>query len=149
MAEEKKELLNKINEELKNALKSKNELRLSVLRMMKSKILYVNARGDLPDAEITKILTKYGKEVKESIGEFNKVGRAEDAAKSEKELAIVQEFLPKQLSPDEIKSVVQQTVKEVGATSIKEMGNVMKAVLAKQPGIDGKIVSQLVRELLK
>ncbi|MBU0672595.1 MAG: GatB/YqeY domain-containing protein [Candidatus Margulisbacteria bacterium] len=149
MAEEKKELLNKINEELKNALKSKNELRLSVLRMMKSKILYVNARGDLPDAEITKILTKYGKEVKESIAEFNKVGRAEDAAKSEKELAIVQEFLPKQLSPDEIKSVVQQTVKEVGATSIKEMGNVMKAVLAKQPGIDGKIVSQLVRELLK
>lgn len=143
------ELFSKINNQIKEAMKAKDELRLSTLRMMKSKILYVNARGDLPEAEIIKIITKYSKELKESITEFKKVDRAEDAAKSEKELVIVQEFLPKQLSADEIKSAIQQAIQETGASSMKEMGNVMKAVLAKHPGIDGKIVSQFVRELLK
>jgi uncharacterized protein YqeY len=147
--EEKRELFNKINEDLKKALKAKDEFRLSTLRMMKSKILYVNAKGDLPDAEIIKIVNKYGKEIKESIAEFNKVERKDDAAKAEKELAIVQEYLPKQLSPEEIKKIVETTVKEVGATSIKEMGKVMKEVLGAHPGIDGKAVSQFVRELLK
>jgi hypothetical protein len=149
MAEEKRELFNKINNDLKNAMKVRDELRLSVLRMMKSKVLYVNARGDLPDTEIIKILTKYGKDIKESIEEFKKVGRLVEVERSEKELKIVQEYLPKELSPDEIKSLVQQAVAETGATSIKEMGNVMKAVLAKSPGIDGKLVNQFVREILK
>ena len=147
--QEKRELFNKINNDLKNAMKARDELRLSVLRMMKSKVLYVNARGDLPDAEIIKILTKYGKDIKESIEEFKKVGRLVEVERSEKELKIVQEYLPKELSPDEIKSLVQQAVAETGATSIKEMGNVMKAVLAKSPGIDAKLVNQFVREILK
>lgn len=149
MAEEKRELLNKVNDALKNAMKNKDEMRLSVLRMMKSKVLYVNARGDLPDNEIVRILTKYGKEVKESIEEFKKVGRTDDAAKAEKELTIVQEFLPEQLSTDEIKALVEATIKELGAGSMKDMGNVMKAVREKAPASDGKIVSQFVRELLK
>ena len=149
MAEEKRELFQKINDELKNALKTKDELRLSTVRMMKSKILYVNARGDLPDTEIIKILKKYGKELKESIAEFEKVGRTKEAEKHQKELAIVSEFLPKELAPEEIKKIVEQTVKELGATSIKEMGKVMKEVLAKHPGIDGKSVNQFVREFLK
>ena len=149
MSEDKKELFNKINLELKNALKEKNELRLSALRMMKSKVLYVNARGDLPDAEIIKILKKYAKELKESIEEFKKVGRSEEVEKHEKELAIVSEYLPKELSPEEIKNIVQQTIQELGTTSIKEMGNVMKEILGKHPGIDGKVVNQFVREFLK
>ena len=66
MAEEKRELFNKINEELKSALKAKDEVRLSTLRMMKSKVLYVNARGDLPDVEIIKIVNKYSQELKGS-----------------------------------------------------------------------------------
>ncbi len=149
MAEEKRELFNKINEDLKTAMKEKNELRLSTLRMMKSKILYVNARGDLTDAEVIKIITKFSKELKESIEEFKKVDRQDEADKSAKELEIVKEYLPKELSADEIKSLVEQVIKETGASSMKEMGTVMKAVTAKQPGIDGKVVSQLVRELLK
>ena len=150
MAEEaKKELLSKINNDLQNALKTKDELRLNTLRMMKSKILYVNARGDLPDAEIMKILTKYTKELKESIEEFKKVNRPEETERHEKELKIVQSYLPEELSADEIKNLVQQTIQELNAASIREMGNVMKAVMAKQPGIDGKIVSQFVREILK
>ncbi len=149
MGEEKRELFNKINLELKNALKNKDELRLSTLRMMKSKVLYVNAKGDLPDAEIIKILNKYSKELKESIEEFNKVGRTAEVERHEKELAIVFEFLPKELSPEEIKKAVEQAVKDTGAASIKEMGKVMKEVLARHPGIDGKTVNQFVREILK
>lgn len=149
MAEAKRELFSKINTALQKAMKGKDELRLSALRMMKSKILYVNARGDLEDAEIIKIITKYAKELKESIEEFNKVGRKADADIVEQELTIVSEYLPRELSSEEIKPLVQSVIQELGATSIKEMGNVMKAVLTKQPGIDGKMVNQFVRELLK
>ncbi|MFA5840010.1 MAG: GatB/YqeY domain-containing protein [Candidatus Margulisiibacteriota bacterium] len=149
MAEEKRELLAKINGEIAMAMKAKDEFRLSVLRMMKSKILYVNARGDLADTEIIKIITKYAKELKESIEEFKKVGRQADSDKVTTELTFVQEYLPKELSADEIKALVQSTIAELGASSIKEMGNVMKAISAKAPGIDGKIVSQFVREILK
>ncbi len=149
MTEEKRELFQKINDQLKNAMKNKDELRLSTLRMVKRKILYVNAKGDLPDLEITKIIKKYSKELKESIEEFKKVERAKEVERHEKELAIVSEYLPKELSPEEVKKIVQQTIQEIGATSIKEMGKVMKAVLEKQPGIDGKVVNQFVRELLK
>lgn len=143
------ELFNKINKDLQTALKEKNEMRLSVLRMMKSKVLYVNARGDLPDAEILKILAKYGKELKETIEESNKVNRPASAAQAEKELAIVTEYLPKQLSDAEIKSAVQAAITETGAGSAKEMGKVIKAVMAKHPGVDGGKVNQFVRELLK
>jgi len=142
-------MFNKINEDLKAAMKAKDEVKLSVLRMMKSKVLYVNARGDLPEAEVIKIINKYAKDLKESIEEFRKVGREAEVKKIEQELAIVQTYLPKELSPDEIKALVQQTIQEVGAASIKDMGNVMKAVLAKAPSADGKLVSQFVREILK
>lgn len=149
MAEEKRELFNKINADLTAAMKAKDEFRLSVMRMMKSKILNVNARGDLPEADVIKILTKYGKELKDSIEEFQKVSRPEDAARVVKELKIVQEYLPKELSPEEVKKIVQEVVSTSGATALKEMGNVMKAVMAKAPGIDGKLVNQFVREILK
>lgn len=142
-------MFNKINEELKKAMKDKDEQRLSTLRMMKSKILYVNARGDLPEAELIKIINKYAKELKESIEEFKKVGRTAEVAKHEQELKIVAEFLPPELSADEVKKIVEQAIKDVGATSIKEMGKVMKEVTGKHAGIDGKLVSQLVREGLR
>lgn len=143
------ELFTKLNADLIAAMKAKDELRLSVIRMMKSRVLYVNARGDLPEAEVVKIVNKYGKDIKESIEEFKKVGRTVEVAQAEKELAIVQEYLPQELSAEEIKSLVQQAVTETGASTIKDMGNVMKAVKAKAPGADGRIVSQFVRELLK
>lgn len=149
MSEEKRVLLDKINTDLHAAMKAKDELKLSVLRMMKSKVLYVNARGDLTDAEIIKIITKYGKDLKESIEEFKKVGRSEEVARSEQELALIQTYLPKELSADEIKALVQKTIAGLGVTSIKEMGRVMKEVTNGNPGIDGKLVSQFVREILK
>lgn len=143
------EMFNKINSDLQKALKEKNGMRLSVLRMMKSKILYVNARGDLPDAEILKILAKYGKELKEIIEESRKVNRPESAAQAEKELTIVSEYLPKQLSDDEVNAAVQAAISETGAASQKEIGKVIKAVMAKHPGVDGGKVNLFVREILK
>jgi len=141
-------LFEKINNQLKDAMKAKDEIRLSVLRMVKSKILYVNARGDLPDAEILKIIKKYAKELDESIVEYQKAAREDEVNKIKGELKIVAEFLPKELSPDAIKAIVEKTIKDVGATSIKDMGKVMKE-LAANPAIDGKVASQLVREILK
>ena len=149
MAEEKRELFDKLNKDLQKSMKEKNEERLAVLRMMKSKICYVNPKGDLPDVEIIKILTKYKHEIKESIEEYKKVNRQDVVELNQKELKIVEEYLPRELSAEEIKSLVQQTIQELGATSIKEMGKVMKEVLAKHPGIDGKTVNQFVREFLK
>lgn len=141
--------MDKINNDLKTAMKEKNELRLATLRMMKSKVLYVNARGDLPEAEVIKIIAKYSKELQESIDEAKKVNRLENVPRFESELKIVMEYLPKQLGSEEIKAAVQAAAQELGATSVKDMGNVMKAVLAKHPGIDGKLVNQFVREILK
>ena len=141
-------LFAKINSDLTAALKAKDSVRLGVLRMVKSKILNINARGDLPEAELIKIVTKYGKELKESIEEFKKVGRTEEVAQSQAELVIVQEYLPKEVSPEEIKGLVQKAIAEVGAASIKDQGKVMKAVLANHPGIDAKLVNQYARELL-
>ena len=149
MNEEKRELLNKINTDLQAAMKNKDELKLSVLRMMKSKVLYVNARGDLPEAEVIKIVTKYGKDLKETIEEYTKIGRTVEVARARQELAVVLSYLPKELTPEEIKAAVKQAIGALGATSIKEMGNVMKKVTGEHPGIDGKLVSQFVRELLK
>ena len=147
--EEKREIFVKINSDLTRAMKEKDELRLSTLRMMKSKILYVNARGDLPDSELIKILTKFSKELKEAIEEANKVGRTDVAETTGKELKIVEEYLPAQLSEEEIKAAVQSVITTIGAASIKDMGRVMKEVLSLHPGIDGKLVNQFVREILK
>lgn len=148
MNEAKKSLFARINADLQQAMKNKDEFRLSVLRMLKSKILYVNARGEMEDGEIIKIINKYGKELKESISEFQKVGRSADVAQVEKELMVVKEYLPAELSPEELKKLVQTVIAEVGASSSKDLGKVMKGIKDKAPAADGKLVSQLVRELL-
>ncbi|NQU17989.1 MAG: GatB/YqeY domain-containing protein [Candidatus Saganbacteria bacterium] len=142
-------LFETINRDLITALKAKDSEKLSVLRMVKSKILYVNARGELEDNEIIKIINKYAKEIKETITETKKVGREEETKQAETELKIVEEYLPKQLSEEEVKALVKQIVEELKASSMKDMGRVMKELLAKAPSVDGKIASQLVRETLK
>jgi uncharacterized protein len=142
-------MFKKINADLQKAMKEKDAERLDTLRMVKSKILYVNARGELPDAEVIKIVSKYAKDLKEAIAETEKVNRPEAVTKLRKELAIVQEYLPKELSDDEIKAAVEKTIKDLGATSKKEMGRVMKELTAAHPGIDGKKVSSIVQSILQ
>ncbi|MFA4858310.1 MAG: GatB/YqeY domain-containing protein [Candidatus Margulisiibacteriota bacterium] len=141
-------MFNKINTDIANAMRARDTLRLETLRMMKSKILLVNARGDLPEADIIKILTKYANSLKEEASEAQKVGRPETAEHARAELKIVEEYLPRQLTEDEIKAAVEKVVQELGATSMKDMGRAMKEVLARHPGVDGAIVSRLVKEAL-
>ena len=142
-------LFPKINKDLQAAMKAGDTLRLETIRMMKSKILLVNARGDLPDAEIIKILLKYMKSLKQSVEEFKKVNRPDAAEKVEKEIKIIQEYLPKQLSEDETRELVKKTMAEVGASSPKETGMVMKKIMSEHAGIDGATVKRIVSELLK
>lgn len=143
------ELFNKVCADLSAAMKAKDALRLDVLRMMKSKILLINARGELPDQEVTKILQKYAKSLKDAIEETKKVNRPDAVAKLESELKIVGEYLPKMLSDAEARNVVASAISEVGATTAKDTGKVMKAVMGKGLNIDGSVVSRIVGEMLK
>jgi len=138
------ELFAKINQDMTSAMKNKDTFKLEVLRMMKSKVLNVNARGDLPEAEITKILQKYAKSLKDAIEETKKVNRPEAVAKLENELKVVESYLPNMLSEAEIRSLVDQVVAEVGASSPKDMGKVMKAIMAKGANADGALLSRTV-----
>ncbi len=142
-------LFQKINDDLKAAMKSGDSVRLGTLRMMKSKVLNVNARGDLPDAEIIKILAKYSKSLKDSVEEFKKVNRPDAAGKVEGEVKIVGEYLPKQLSEDEVREIVKKTIAEIGAASAREKGSVIKKVMAENLGVEGGAVSRIVSEFLK
>lgn len=143
------EMFKKINGDLAAAMKARDAFRLDVIRMMKSKVLLVNARGDLPDADIIKILQKYAKSLKDAIEETKKVNRPEAVAKLEGELKIVEEYLPKMLSEAEVRDVVTKVIAEVGATSPKDTGKVMKAVMVKGLNADGSLVSRFVSEALK
>jgi len=141
------ELFKKLNNDLTNAMKAKDAFRLDVIRMMKSKVLNVNARGDLPDAEILKILQKYAKSLKDAIEETKKVNRPEAVKKLEGELKIVGEYLPKMLSEAEAKDIVAKAIAEVGATSPKDTGKVMKVVMGMGLNVDGSMVSKLVSQM--
>ena len=141
------EMFKKLNDDLAAAMKAKDAFRLGVIRMMKSKVLNINARGDLPDAEILKILQKYAKSLKDAIEETKKVNRPEAVTKLEGELKIVGEYLPKMLSEAEVRDIVAKAIAEVGATSPKDTGKVMKAVMGMGLSVDGSMVSKLVSQM--
>ncbi len=151
-------LKERVETEMKTALKSGDKTRLGVLRMLKSRILEaeVAARASkgrdhaLGDPEIVEAIASYAKQRRDSIESFQKAGRADLVAREEVELAIVQEYLPRQLGEDEIRRIVSEAIAEAGARSPKEMGAVMKIVMARVKGAaDGKRVQAIVRELLE
>lgn len=146
-------LRDRLSEDLKQAMKSRDQLRIDVIRMIKAAILNkeVELKKDLDDAEMSRVMTTLIKQRKESADQFEK-GRREDLAQKElREITIIQGYLPRALSSEEIAQVVDIAVREAGATSAKDMGNVMKAVMAKLAGqsVDGKQISELVRARLK
>lgn len=143
-------IVEKLNEEIKNCMKTKQEERLSVVRMLKSKILLVNARGDVPDDEAVSIIKKYAKNLKETITVTKEQGRDQAAKEAESELLIVQEFLPAEMSEDELKVIIEKAVSELGDGLTKaDMGKVMKTVMSLCKGADGNIVKNIVSSLLK
>lgn len=144
-------LRERLNEELKASMKSKDELKLSVIRMVRSSIKNreIDQQHELDDREIIEIISTLCKQRRESIRLFKEANRQDLVDKEEKELALLLEFLPQQLSRAELEELVKKTIAECGAQGPKDMGRVMKAL---QPGVagraDGKLVSEVVKEQL-
>jgi uncharacterized protein len=145
-------LQERLGQEIKNAMLAKDAERLGALRMLKSTIGYIlieKKTENLSDADFVSVVQKEVKKRRDSIEQFEKGGRPELATKEKQEIAVLENFLPQQLSADELEKIVRDAIAETGATSKKEMGPVIKAVQAKAAGrADGKTISQLVGKLL-
>ena len=145
-------LSDRLTEDLKLAMKSRDQLRMDVIRMIKAAVLNkeVYLKRDLDDAEMSHMMTTLIKQRRESVEQFEKAQRTELAAKERKEIEIIESYLPKPLSPQELEAIVVSAVSETGSRSLKDMGTVMKAVMARLAGqsFDGKQVSDLVRSKL-
>ena len=145
-------LVEKIQKDLTDAMRAKDELRLSVLRMVKSAITYKETEKlrKLDDAESIQLLQTLVKQRKESIDQFSKGGRKDLADKKTKELAIIETYLPAGASEAEMDAAIAKAIAETGANSIKQMGAVVKAARAALEGksVDGKALSDRVRARL-
>jgi len=142
----------KIQGQMTDAMRSKSQLRLDVLRMMKSavKLKEVEKMKALEESEVIAVLNTLVKQRKDSVEQFRKGGREELAQKEEAEIKIIEEYLPAAASEEDIRQAVAEAVQETGAASMKDMGKVMKATLARLAGksADGSRVSQMVKEKL-
>ncbi|HWF18532.1 MAG TPA: GatB/YqeY domain-containing protein [Verrucomicrobiae bacterium] len=145
-------LQERISQEIKTAMLAKDADRLSALRMLKSTMGYAQIERKtetLSDADVVSIVQKEVKKRRDSVEQFEKGGRPELAAKEKQEIAVLESFLPEPLSAEELEQLVRATIQELGATTKKDMGTVIKAVQAKAAGrADGKTVSGLVGKLL-
>ena len=145
-------LSDRLTEDLKLAMKSRDQLRMDVIRMIKAAVLNkeVELKRDLDDAEMSRVMTTLVKQRRESIEQFEKAQRTELVDKERKEIEIIESYLPTPLSPQELEAIVASAVAETGSRTLKDMGTVMKAVMARLSGqcIDGKQVSDLVKSRL-
>ncbi|MBM3804095.1 MAG: GatB/YqeY domain-containing protein [Acidimicrobiia bacterium] len=142
----------KIQEDIKESMRVKDALRLDVLRGMKSAIKHkeIEKIRTLEESEVHQVLHTLVKQRKDSIDQFKKGGRADLVAREEDELKILESYLPAAVSGEEIQKVVSQSIAELQATNPKDLGRVMKAVMAKLAGriVDGKLVSEQARAQL-
>ncbi len=139
--------------DLQEAMKSREQLRVDVIRMMKAAIQNkeLELKRHLDDAELTRVMTSLIKQRKEATGEYQKAHREDLASKELREISIIEGYLPKALSEEEISHIIQAVIVETGAQTLKDMGQVMKAVMSRLAGhpADGKRVSELVRRKLQ
>ena len=148
-------LQQRVDGDLKEAMRAKDSTKVGALRMLKSALTYAaigksGAEAELSDAEAAQVIRKQAKQRQDSIESFEKGGRAELAAKEKKELSILNAYLPQAMSADELSKVVRETIAELGATSKAQMGAVMKALQPKVGGrADGKTLSQEVQKQLQ
>jgi uncharacterized protein YqeY len=147
-------LQQRVDSDLKEAMRAKDAMKLNVLRMLKSALKYAaiaksGAEAELSDAEAVQVIRKQAKQRQDSIESFEKGGRAELAEKEKEELAILNTYLPQGMSPDELAKLVRETIAELGAKSKAQMGSVMKELQAKVAGrADGKTLSaEVARQL--
>ncbi len=135
-----------------DAMRNKQELRLSTLRMMKAALQNkrIEKRADLEEKEELQVFSTMIKQRKDSIEQFEKGGRPELARKEAEEITIIEAYLPKAVGEEEIAATVRAVIAEMGSPTMKDMGSVMKAVMAKFGGarVDGKVVSEAVKKQL-
>lgn len=145
-------LQEKLTAELKASMLARDADRTATLRLVKSALGYVQIEKkteQLPDTEVTAVLQREAKRRRDARDEYEKGGRPELAAKEQAELVIIEEFLPKALSAEELEALVRAVIAETGATGKKDMGLVMKAAQARAAGrADGKLLSGVVGRLL-
>ncbi|MFD2679940.1 GatB/YqeY domain-containing protein [Bacillus seohaeanensis] len=145
-------LLNRLNDDMKQAMKSKEKDKLTVIRMLKAALqneaIKLGKQELSEDIELT-VLSREVKQRKDSLQEFENAGREDLVKKIQTELTYVEIYMPKQLSEDELSEIVQETISEVGATSKADMGKVMGAIMPKVKGkADGALVNKLVHQHL-
>ncbi len=138
--------------DLTNAMRAKDADKLSTLRMVKANLMNrkIDKGGELTDEEISKALQSLVKQRRDSIEQYETAGRDDLAAKEKTEIAVIEVYLPQAATPEEVVAAVDAAVAETGASSMKDMGTVMKAALAKLAGktADGKLVSETVKAKL-
>lgn len=144
-------LLDQIHSDLKEAMRAKDSIRLGALRLILTAVKNKEKelRRELEEREVLQIVSNQIKQRKDSIEQYRKGGREDLVQKEEQELEILQAYMPQQLSEEELEKLVTETIKEVGATSVKDLGKVMKAIMPRIAGrANGKVVNQMVRAQL-
>ena len=142
-----------LDADFKAALKEKNDLKLSVVRMVKAALMNAEissgGKGTFDDAKIFDIIRKEAKKRNDSITAYEQGGRNDLAEKEKQELAILQNYLPQAMAEEEVKALVQKTIADLGAGSAADFGKVMKEAVVRAEGrADGKIISRIVKDLL-
>lgn len=145
-------LKEKLLEDLKESMKEKQVLRKNVVQMIRAAILQVekDKQIELNDNQVLEIIAKESKKRKDSLADYEKSGREDLINQVKEEIKIISEYLPKQLTKEEITEIVKQVIEETGATSMKDMGKVMKASKEKMgASADGKTINEVARGMLE
>lgn len=145
-------LKQKLQEDLKSSMKNKDNTRKSVVTLIRASIKQyeVDNRVELGDAEITDLIAKLLKQTRDSLEDFKKGNRDDLVSQAEAEIEVLKEYLPQQLSEEELNEIVISTISEVGATSMKDMKKIMSSIMPKVKGrADGKLINELVRKNLQ
>jgi uncharacterized protein YqeY len=142
----------RLAQDLKDATKARDQLRMDVIRMIKAALLNkeLELKKELDDAEMSRVMTMLVKQRREAAEQYQKANRDDLAGRELQEIGIIEGYLPKALSPEEVTQIVEAVIRESGATTLKDMGQVMKTVLSRLAGqlVDGKQISDLVRSKL-
>ncbi|MCF6095926.1 GatB/YqeY domain-containing protein [Thermovorax subterraneus] len=142
----------KLNEDLKKALKEGKKERLSVIRMTKAAIINEEKAlmHELNDDEVIEVISREVKKRKDAKEEYERLGRGDKADELQREIEILQEYLPLQFTEEELEEIIKKTISEIGAKDLKDLGMVMKAVLPQVKGrADGKTVNSIAKKLLQ
>lgn len=145
-------LKERLANELKDAMRNKDQLRKNVVTMIRADIkqVEVDKRVELTDEDIIEIISKQAKQRRDSMKEFEKGGRDDLVKQAEQEVNVLMEYLPEQLSEEEIEIIIKEVIANIGATSMKDMGKTMAAAMPKFKGrADGNVVNQIVKKFLQ